>query len=266
MGRPRAKFNARTMRKWIAEGRGQGHGQDYLSWLKVQNVPSQGYVHRIMGWKTKRRHEFMSNNEAGYFHLLEWSPFVTDVREQFPLLPLDETIAIAKDHGIKHPTDPRTRYPIVMTTDFLVDVQRNGSTVQYARTVKPAKDLCSERVLEKFEIERRYWVRRGVDWAVVSDCDLPVELIKNIQWVHQYRDVDGKLSIGSTDVEKAERIMAELIRQGVPPAKSASTCDDRLGLAPGTGLALVRHFLATRRWSVDMSKLINPQKPIALSA
>ena len=227
-------------------------------------MPSLGYVHRILGWKTNRRHEFMSNNEAGYFYVLDWCPFVTDIREQFPLLPLDETIAIATDHGVKHPADPRTRCPIVMTTDFLVDVQRNGSIVQYARTVKPAKDLCSERVLEKFEIERRYWVRRGVDWAVVSDCDLPVELIKNVQWVHQYRNIAGKFSIGSAEVEKAERVMAELVRQGVPLAASASTCEDRLGLAPGIGLALIRHFLATRRWSIDMTKLINPQKPITL--
>ena len=252
------------MKKWIAQGRGEGHGQDYSSWLKVPDVPSLGYVHRIFGWKTNRRHEFMSNNEAGYFYVLDWCPFVTDIREQFPLLPLDETIAIAKDQGVKHPTDPRTRCPIVMTTDFLVDVQRNGLITQHARTVKPAKDLCSERVLEKFEIERRFWFRRGIDWAVVSDCDLPIKLIKNIQWVHQYRDINGKLSVCSADIDTAERIMADRIRQGVPPSVSASDCDNRLGFAPGTGLALVRHFLATRRWSVDMSKLINPQKSIVL--
>jgi len=252
------------MKKWIAEGRGQGHGQDYSPWLKAPDVPSLGYVHRILGWKTNRRHEFMSNNEANYFHVLEWSLSVTDIREQYPLLPLEETRALAEELGVKHPTDPWTKSPIVMTTDFLIDVRHNDVTTEYARTVKPAKELCSERVLQKFELERRYWLRRGVNWAVVSDIDLPTELIKNIHWVHPYRNINGKLSICSTDVDKAECIMAELIRQGLPLAASASACDDRLGYTPGTGLALIRHFLATRRWSIDMTKPINPQQPITL--
>ena len=252
------------MKKWIVEGRGQGHGQHYLPWFTARDVPSIGYVHRIFGWKTNRRHEFMSNNEANYFHLLEWSPSVLHIREQYPLQSVDETMALAESIGVKHPTDPQTKFPIVMTTDFLIDVRHNGSTTELARTVKPAKDLCSERVLQKFEIERRYWLRRGVDWGVVTEQDAPTELVKNIEWIHPYREISGKISVSASDVEKVERIMAELVRQGLTLAGSASTCDDRLGLAPGASLALARHFLASRRWSVDMTKLINPQRPIML--
>jgi hypothetical protein len=83
MARTRAKFNAATIKKWIAEGRGQGDGREYRPWLTVQNVPSIGYVHRILGWITKRRHEFLSNLEANYFSLLDWSRSVTDAREQY---------------------------------------------------------------------------------------------------------------------------------------------------------------------------------------
>jgi hypothetical protein len=90
MARPYPRFNAATIKKWIAEGRGQGHGKNYAPWLRARDVPSNGYVNRILGWKTTRRHEFLSNLEASYFYLLEWSPFVSDVREQFPLN-LDET-------------------------------------------------------------------------------------------------------------------------------------------------------------------------------
>ncbi len=48
-----------------------------------------------------------------------------DIREQFPLLPIEETIIIAEELGIKHPTDPNTGEPVVMTTDFLVTVSKN---------------------------------------------------------------------------------------------------------------------------------------------
>lgn len=61
----------------------------------------------------------MSDLEPNYFCLTEYSDLVVDVREQFPLLPLEETIVIAEELGIKHPTDPKIGEPIVMTTDFL---------------------------------------------------------------------------------------------------------------------------------------------------
>jgi hypothetical protein len=81
MARTCAKFNAATIKKWIAQGRGQGHGREYKPWFAVRDVPSNGYVNRILGWKTKRRHEFLSNLEARDFYLYDWSRSVTDVRE-----------------------------------------------------------------------------------------------------------------------------------------------------------------------------------------
>ncbi|MGP7816533.1 TnsA endonuclease N-terminal domain-containing protein [Niallia sp. 01092] len=56
---------------------------------------------------------------------MEYSGFIVDIREQFPLLPIEETIIIAEELGIKHPTDPNTGEPVVMTTDFLVTVSKN---------------------------------------------------------------------------------------------------------------------------------------------
>ena len=59
----------------------------------------------------------MSNLERDYFYLLDWSSTVTDIREQYPLLPQEETLKIAEQCNIKHPRDPKTNHPIVMTTD-----------------------------------------------------------------------------------------------------------------------------------------------------
>jgi hypothetical protein len=264
MARNRTTFNAATLKKWIAERRGLGHGKDYKPWLKVQNVPSNGYVNRIKGFKTQRRHEFMSNLEASYFYLLEWSKSVTDIREQFPLLPIEETLAIAEQCGIKHPQVPSTNEPVVMTTDFLVDVGSSGSIIERARTIKPAKDLSSDRILAKFEVERRYWLRRNVDWAIVTERDIPVELVKNIEWIHPFYDLSGRLNISLSEISKVKQVLSGLLRSGLALATSANTCDDRFGLEPGTSLALARHFLASRQWRIDMHKPINPGMPIAL--
>nr|WP_254052811.1 TnsA endonuclease N-terminal domain-containing protein [Bacillus sp. V59.32b] len=104
--------------KWIKEGRGSGFGAEYKPWLKIQDVSSKGRSTRLKGIKTNRQHEFLSDLERNYFYITEYSDLVIDIREQFPLLPLEETIVIADELGIKHPTNPRSGELIVMTTDF----------------------------------------------------------------------------------------------------------------------------------------------------
>ena len=98
--------------------------------------------------------------ERNYFYLTEYSDFVVDIREQFPLLPLEETIVITDELGIKHPTYPKTHEPIVMTTDFLLTVDKGEGLVELARTIKMKDELLKERVIEKFEIERDLIVER----------------------------------------------------------------------------------------------------------
>ena len=170
----------------ISECRGQGSSSNYKPWLQVQDVPSQGLATRILGWKTARVHHFLSNFELNYFYVLEWSPVVCDIREQYPLLPLEETIAIAQQRGIRHPEDPKTKEPVVMTTDFLLTVRLKIGVTDLARTVKSVKDLQSERTLEKLEIERRYWQLRDIDWGIVTEHEIPETLAKNVEWLHPF--------------------------------------------------------------------------------
>lgn len=104
--------------------------------------------------------------ERNYFYLTEYSGFIIDIREQFPLLSLEETIVIADELGIKHPADPKMGEPIVMTTDFLLTVNKGEDNLELARTIKMKDELLKERILEKFEIEYVYWEKRGVEWVL----------------------------------------------------------------------------------------------------
>lgn len=88
--------------KWIKEGRGSGIGAEYKPWLHIQDVSSLGRSTRLRGIKTTRQHEFLSDLERNYFYLTEYSDSFIDIREQYPLLPLEETIIIANELGIKH--------------------------------------------------------------------------------------------------------------------------------------------------------------------
>jgi len=60
---------------WIKQGRGSGIGVDYKSWLKIQDVSSEGRSTRLKGIKTSRQHEFLSDLERDHFHLTEHSDF-----------------------------------------------------------------------------------------------------------------------------------------------------------------------------------------------
>jgi len=168
------------------QGRGCGEGRDYKPWVGVRDVPSKGRSSRIKGMKTHRLHHLLSDLETKHFLHLEFNPQVTDIREQYPLFPLDETLAIASSLGIRYPRYPGTNTPVVLSTDFLVTFQnQKGELSSLARTIKYRKDLSDDRVLEKLEIERVFWQRRGIPWQVGTE-DLNKTLVTNLNWLRPH--------------------------------------------------------------------------------
>jgi hypothetical protein len=249
----------------LKEGRGQGKGAEYKPWLQIQDVPSRGLVSRIKGWKTGREHHLMSNLESNFFYILEWSPLVLDIREQFPLLPLEETQTIAEQCGFAHPADPQTREPVVMTTDFVIILQQDSHQVEQARDCKSASDLQSQRVLEKLEIGRRYWERRNVDWQIVTEGEIPMPVVENVKWLHPYYQLQDLAPLSQADIRRIERVLApQAIQNNTPLTKITNTCDEQLGLTPGTSLSVVRYLIANRRWLISISQRIQPSEKLTV--
>lgn len=251
--------------KRIKEGRGQGKGANYKPWLLVQDVPSKGLAQRVKGWKTGRVHHLFSNQERDYFYLLEWSPVVQDIREQFPLLPLEETLEIARQCGIRHPTNPKTQYPIVMTTDFLVTSTRADGSGDQARAIKPVSQLGQIRVLEKLELERCYWRNRNIDWGVVTAREIPRVVADNVRLLHSYRNLEER-PFSQKEVTLIDPVLAQQIigQSTIPLRQITSECDRQFGFKPGTSLAVVYHLLANQQWQVDMNCPIDPGSPLFL--
>jgi hypothetical protein len=173
------------VKKWIAHGDGQGERGKYHPFYQVRDVPSQGRSRMLLGLKTGRVHHFLSDIEY-YFHLLsEYEPTVVDIREQYALLPWEKTQEIAVDLGIRHPTYPGTKTPIVMTSDQVITVMQSGGKRYGVICVKSSSALDprepkTRRVLEKLLIEKTYWERRGIPWRVGTERDLPLTRVKNL--------------------------------------------------------------------------------------
>jgi hypothetical protein len=203
--------------------------------------------------------------ELLYFFVLEWASNVVDIREQYALLPLEETLAIASSCGIRHPVDPKTRQPIVMTTDFVVTVRHGDTDIDQPRTVKYRDDLFSPRALEKLEIERRYWEARGKKLKIVTEYSIPRVLAQNVQWLHPYRHFQDFTDLPDLILSLvASIVMNTLQTRNAPLSDITNSLDDELGVEGGTCLAITRHLLANRVLRVDMLKPINPRVRLIL--
>lgn len=199
--------------------------------------------------------------ERNYFYLTEFSDSIVDIREQYPLLPLEETLVISDELGIKHPTNPKTGEPIVMTTDFLLTVNKSEGSVELARTIKMKDELLKERVLEKFEIERVYWKKRGVDWGIVTELEIPKTLARNISYIHDYYDIQQYDAFQNISPQFIEDLGIELLKRVLDTDKSireiTNLFDKEVHVSLGSGMTLFYHFVNSKNHSNRYVKTTN---------
>jgi len=264
-------FRPLITKEWIerriSKGRGSGSGADYKPWLVIQDFPSLGRVHRILGWKHHRVHHLFSDLERNVFlhHLFPFS--VTDIREQFPLLPLEETIEIAREMGVRHPTDPRTKHPVVMTTDLLLSVCQGPYGTYQPLTVKYFKDIQKNRVVEKLEIERRYWAAasRNLKLKIVTERQVSMEFVHNMLWIHPFYWLSELYPLTEREILKIASLLTQLaLNESFPLRVVAQRCDRLLRLKVGESLTVIRHLLANRYWEVDMKTRIRTDQRLVL--
>lgn len=252
----------------IKEGYGTGRGDKYIPWIKIQDVPSKGRASRIRGIKTGRMQELLSDMERNFFYVLDYSDIVQDIREQFPLLPMEETMLIANELGVEHPKNPETGELIVMTTDFLINIDYNNESLEIARTTKSKDDLLNKRVCEKFEIERVYWERKGVNWAIITEEEIDSTLVKNIGLVHSYKEIGLVDSFIDIEPGEIKDLIYEFLKRIVDNPKSmrriCNEFDDEMCLKRGTGLSIFKYLVINRIIVIDITKKINVNSNIPI--
>lgn len=264
--RKRNNSSDSKIEKWIKEGRGQGEGSSYKPWLNIQDVASYGYATRDLGWKTKRIHHFLSQLELHYMYTLEWSPSVIDIREQYPLLPLERTLEIAEDLGIEHPRENGKHGPFkVITTDFFLITQNESGLKTVVRSIKPVNNL-DVRELEKFDIEKRYFHENGIDdWGIVTDADIPKGFIHNFEWIYDSKSLNNRPNLNLELIRKLEpQIYKGILNEQMGLSELALKFDEKFGLEYGTCLFIIKYLLANKIWNTDMNKLINPSEKLEL--
>lgn len=266
MAKIRSKTTASSIARRIKQGRGQGHFSTYKPWLTIHDVPSLGVVTRILGWKSSRLHHYLSEHfELAHHYQMEWSQTVLDIREQFPLLPLEKTLFIAQKLGIKYPVDPKTKHPIVITTDMLLTIKSEEDLYFVAHSIKPINKL-NRRTLEKLQIEKEYFKDMGIKWSLITEKQINYDLVKNVEWLHSMKDPENLHPLVKKSIDQIQMVIYRAIqRSELPLAKITKEADEQLSLPKGTCIQVVKYLIANRYWKVNMNERILPTlKPLVV--
>ncbi len=244
------------------DDRGKGRQQDYMPKDQACDLNSRGTSQRTLGWKNDRDTHTLSSHETNFLYCCEWSPFITDIREQFPLT-LSATKAICKELGIRHPEIGGEH--IQFRTDFVLTMQQGAVTTELARSIKPALELEKDAVLELLEVERRFHQSCDRDWAIVTELDIPIVLADNLKRIHPYYLLEH---IAPLSQPKVDQVHAYLVKAFAgkprPIFQVASRCDAHFKLETGNSLAICYHLIANRRLPVNMMLSLDPSAPLNL--
>jgi hypothetical protein len=236
--------------KRLNEGRGSGAGSSYTPWHYVHEVPSAGRSQRVYSHLTKRVHHLLSDLEYTVFLMLDANPITTDIREQFPLL-REDTLAIARNNGIRHPKDGSVNK--VMSSDFLVSTKDKNQSL-FAIQVKYKNAYEDARTTEKLEIEKRYWASKNIPWFIVTEQEINKVVKENVDWLYGVKGWhDESVDVGLIDTFNAMQIyFAEN-----SSSSAISLCqrfDAAYQLELGQSLLDVRRMCAARLIDFDLYK------------
>src|SRR5690554_1798056 len=173
----RKNITTQDRERWTSDWKKHWNKGIYKPFIRTEDVYSYGTKHRALGIRSRRVHHFLSRNEYLFFLKLEFDSSVSEIYEQFPLLPVARTSEIAAELNIKHPKYIRTATNMVMTTDFLVTLT-SGENRAYS--IKPRSAIKNSRTVQKQFIEKYFWESKGVAWNIIYDDELKIQRIWNL--------------------------------------------------------------------------------------
>lgn len=257
------EWNETTINRFLKEKRGQGTGKDYKPWLQVQDISSKGRSTRIFCQTNQRVLHLLSDLQLHYFYLLEFDDQVIDIREQYPLLDFhDQNISI-DDELAKKLFDSKTQVPHIFTVSFLVTRKgKNGDPFYQARVIKQSQELEKKATLQRLELQRRYFCKKGIDFGIVTEKEINKQLARNIGWALNSYDIQDYPDLTSNSAV----LKADMLRYLSDPSENFQKIFSRLEknyqLKEGLGLILFKHLVAIKEVKMDLSKKIHLSKKL----
>ena len=175
-----------SQRTKLLQGRGTGTFANYIPWYFIREENSDGTCSAINDFKHGRQMQLLSIAELKVYLENRWRDDVLDIREQFPILNVNETARIATELGYEHPMYEGEL--AIMTTDLLI-VKTDGTFE--AISVKVNEDALGDdnsTTRKKLRIEETFWLRHRIPWKLVYGDSISHEFAENICSVTRYYD------------------------------------------------------------------------------
>lgn len=249
MGKRKYGWDWNTYHRRIAEGRGRGTLKDYLPWLTIHDLASLGVVSRVMGRTAGRIYHLLSGLETAFFYILDASDLTLDIWEQYPLLPLEDTLRIAEAMRIRHPRDNNSKYPIVLTSDFVVTTTSGLKVL----SVKPSSELEKLRTREKLALEHRFWEEKGIEWRLVTEKEIDFQKARNLEWINRSWDFCERVPEGRNPDEILDAFQYIYEHGYDSVSRIAEIVENRFKLEPGFGITTYQHLVLRKRIHMDLS-------------
>jgi len=234
-------------------------GKHYTPFINVYESGSIGTLHRIRDPLIDRNHHYLSRGEAAYHCVLCLLDGVVDIREQYPLVPLERTVEIAKKLGVSHPIKGRS--PIEVSVDFMLTIANEKQEIRYlARSYKPSKDLLKKGIVNRQALECAACIDRSVPWKLATDLEINADMAARARWLFRIYIDRPRYHV---DASVADRFVDALSKQYLDQslrivlARSASLCS----MSAPDALALFRHLVCTRRLKVDLTRPLSLKDP-----
>jgi hypothetical protein len=159
----------------------------YEPMWRVEDVKSYGIKAKIKHFKDfNRAVHVLSQNELLMFMHIAWDKSIVQSYEQYAL-PLNETLVIAKQLGVKHPVYPQNKdVPIQQTLDFYCHKEA-FKRIGYA--VKQENELFKIRSVEKLAIQEAWCETNTCEFKLVSSEELKCNNFMNLERIYRNRDI-----------------------------------------------------------------------------
>ncbi|MBZ2163329.1 TnsA endonuclease N-terminal domain-containing protein [Alteromonas stellipolaris] len=258
----------------------------YKPWISIKGASVCSVGSKTENKKSDYAHETMSSLESKFVRYLKFLPNVIDIRTQFPLFPIQETLKIAADLNVKHPSfmptgnikeEHQVKHANVMTTDKIVEyADGNGERQRSPIALKElrenglysSKETKHQNIVNKLEIERVYWEKNNRTHRIITQNKpyFGLDFVKNLKRAERYIDLDITPTL-KADIKK-------LLLEFVPKARSytlgviedevAQRTDQKVSLIHTCVLHLIWH--QELLWDLDREIAIHKRIPLKKGA
>lgn len=227
--------------------------KEYVPGIKIQDFATRGRVSRIKGKTTNRVHHLLSDLETNVFYLLDFEEKITDIKEHYPLLDLHEVVDNLSDIKLQKFKNKKTGEEYTFTTTFVITLKGDGEEKYLALSVRNETELYRDLLLEKLEVERRYWSKKEIRWSVITNKDIPMVKVNNIKWLYL-----GDIDIEYEEESYIKKVMSNKITYNKCSIKEIlDNVDGELSLPIGTALVILKRMIISNEISVDLYSPIN---------